>query len=316
VSVTRTALEAARLPLIQLPEPVVRLFAEHVDELIRRLERQLRRGKLDEKRVRAILENLHRSLQELAQVAGDQVLQANLQAADLAVQQALATLGPAFQSLGQVPNLERWRMAAQSAAAVASREVGDLFQRLNRVTAREAERVLLTGVTAGLSPLVVGRELSRVLDVALWRGTTIARTEVLRAYRAATVAAYQQESWLVRGWRWHARLDGHTCAVCVLLHGQTFDLAQPMETHPNCRCAVIPVLAPPFDRLLPEVELGRDWLLRQPRERRVALLGPSRVAALENGAASLDDLIDWRTHPVWGATPVLRPLRELGLVGR
>lgn len=315
MSATRTALAAARLHATQLPEPVVRLLAEHVDDLIRRLQRQLQRGTLDHQRVQAILTTLHRTLQDLLQVTSDQALQATLQAADLAVQHALGTLGPAFQALGHAPNLDRWRMAAQAAAAVASQEVGDLFARLNRVTARAAERVLLAGVTAGLSPLVVGRELARVLDVALWRGTTIARTEILRAYRAATVATYQQEPWLVRGWRWHAHLDGHTCVVCVLLHGQVFALARPMETHPNCRCTVLPVLAAPFDHLLPDVELGQDWLLRQPRARQVALLGPQRVAALEQGTVTLDAFLDWRPHPVWGATPVLKPLRSLGLVG-
>lgn len=305
------AIQAARQRITQLPNPAVQLLVDHVDRLLRQIERTLQRGPLNQERARRLLATLQRTLDELSRQVTDVTIEQAIRAAQLAVEQTAQQLAPAYRILGTEPPLTAWTAAAQGAAVVITQHLEPRLQTLNARTWREAERILLTGITAGLHPSQVGRELARVLDIALWRATTIARTETLRAYRAATLATYQQAPAVVRGWRWHAKLDARTCPVCILLHGKEFPLHEPMESHPNCRCSPVVVPNPAFAFLFPTIEPGTEWLERQPVEVQQRILGPRRLELVRQGVVALDDLIAWKHDPIWGRQPVLRPLAEL-----
>ena len=99
------------------------------------------------------------------------------------------------------------------------------------------------------------KRLSRSLGVDVRRGGAdvglryrlemIARTEILRASNMGTLKIYSDNSDVLRGWEYIATKDERTCDVCGPLDGKRFTFRQNRyqpPLHPNCRCAVLPVL--------------------------------------------------------------------------
>jgi SPP1 gp7 family putative phage head morphogenesis protein len=51
-----------------------------------------------------------------------------------------------------------------------------------------------------------------------------------------------QESELVKKWEWLVTNDDKTCEDCLANSGKIFELDEPFDSHPNCRCTLIPRL--------------------------------------------------------------------------
>ena len=100
------------------------------------------------------------------------------------------------------------------------------------------------------------------------RVQTITRTVVNRASNDGALAAYQRNADILWGYEWLAARVG-ACPDCRELNGNRYRLGserRPPE-HPNCRCAVIPVLTPeaqPDERSAPRPDAPRrtfgEWL--------------------------------------------------------
>lgn len=105
--------------------------------------------------------------------------------------------------------------------------------------AATVRQALLSGLAAGDGPRQIARTFAGTLEGGYKRAELIARTEVLGAYRSAAIANYQANSDVVNEWEWSA--DEAACDECAAKDGQTFPLTTPFDTHPNCRCAPIPV---------------------------------------------------------------------------
>lgn len=80
------------------------------------------------------------------------------------------------------------------------------------------------------------------------RATIIARTETTRAYSLGSIAAFQV-SGVVDRLEWLTAQDEKTCPECSALDGQVIDMGKSFDggvmfppAHPNCRCALLPVL--------------------------------------------------------------------------
>lgn len=86
-----------------------------------------------------------------------------------------------------------------------------LLDELGPEAAATVRRNLLRGLGLGLNPRTVARLMREALGRSLTRALTIARTEMLRAYREASRATYQENSDVVAGWVWVAKLDRRTC---------------------------------------------------------------------------------------------------------
>ena len=168
--------------------------------------------------------------------------------------------------------------------------------------------IILTGVATGNGVPWMLREAQRAVTMPAWRLETLIRTESMRAFRYSSAEAFRTNPAVVR-WRWVAKLDARTCPACVVLHGQEFDLDEPQDGHPRCRCAMVPVteswediLGPSADGLdLPREETGREWLERQPDDVARAVLGPAKFAAWKEGAITLDDVVTQDHSPEWGS---------------
>lgn len=122
------------------------------------------------------------------------------------------------------------------------RPLAKVLARLPADGAEKAARRLITAVALGRSPMETARALKRDLGGNLGQYLTIARTEVIGAYREASVATYRENEDILAGWRWSAQEDELTCPYCSSRDGKLYPLDQDFETHPNCRCAPIPEL--------------------------------------------------------------------------
>lgn len=183
-------------------------------------------------------------------------------------------------------------------------------------------RALLRGLTVGDNPRQVAADmLTRVegeFNGGLTRALTIARTEILDAYRSGAAAAQFANADVLQGWMWLSQLDKRTCPSCWSMHGTEHELTElGPNDHQNGRCARLPVTRTWADLGidLPEppsvVPDAQDAFWAMPRDDQVAVMGPLRLAALENGAP-WDLLSVKRTSDGWRDSYIPTPARVLG----
>ncbi len=105
---------------------------------------------------------------------------------------------------------------------------------------------LQTGVALGESPARTAKRLRDSINDPVrfgqGRSVMIARTQLARAYDQASRASYAiaRQNGVVDAWEWQAFASA--CPICGELDGQVFDIEMDTYRHPNCRCAILPVL--------------------------------------------------------------------------
>lgn len=210
-----------------------------------------------------------------------------------AIQTAFRTLNPAsFDRLvGNASN---------------GKPLSNLLLRIAPKAKRQAERVLTRGMAQGLNPREVGRQLRDVTGQTLTRTQTIARTEMIRANREASLDAFRQ-SQVTNGWYWHAQLDQRTCFACAMMSGTAHTNAEHLDGHPNCRCDMIPktltweelgFTGVPDSSYRPP--LGEKWFDGLTEAQQRGMLGPTKYDALKNGELAKRDLIARPRSKEWG----------------
>lgn len=196
-----------------------------------------------------------------------------------------------------------------------------LFSGMGTEAATAAKNALIRAITLGENPQAVARDLQQALQIARYRVLTIARTEMLNAYRGAQLANYQANSDVVGGWVWSAALFPRTCAACIAMNGTVHDVSEPFASHPNCRCSPVPktnswasILGPlGIDTSnIPETSVnipsGVSWFNDQSAATQLAILGPGKYAAFQNGTLNLSDLVGYSDGGVYE-----KSLKELGV---
>lgn len=168
---------------------------------------------------------------------------------------------------------------------------------------QKIQDIITKGVKAGTAPATVARRISAAVStVTSGRAMTIARTEMMVAQWEAARADFARDG-LVQEWQWLCRLDGRTCLICRASHGTRHPKSVRLESHPNCRCAMAPIIfgsAPVSDADTGEARFARLSLAEQRR-----ILGPARFAAYQR-TGTLSSLLT-RTP---GARHIV-PLRSL-----
>lgn len=172
-----------------------------------------------------------------------------------------------------------------------------LFERMGASTTDLARGILTDAMALGQHPRIVANALSAVTDQMFARTYTIARTEMLRAYRTASIRNYAANSDILDGWVWVAAKSKRTCAACLALDGRVFPLEERfMRQHVNCRCScVASVRGVPWQR-----ETGSEWLAKQPKGVQDAVLGKKGGEAYRAGDVELGDFIRRDASAVWG----------------
>ncbi|MEN0072356.1 MAG: phage minor head protein [Propionicimonas sp.] len=266
-------------------------------------------------RIRKALETAAVKLDELGRQAGTRIV------LDLP-----GVLGSQDELLGHIvrtqlpaaidPSLSR--MSAPQLEWIVQRATGQIESRLRPlsgdvVAVMRAE--LIRGVAAGSNPRQVAshmlRRVAAGFDGGRARATLIARTEMLDATRAAALASRQANRDVLAGWRWTCALGARTCPSCLAMHGRLFDVDDPgPDDHPNGRCTSTPVTKSWSD--LGITGMGREpesvfpdaraWFDRQPRDTQLAIMGPRRLADLNAGRITWDQIPTSRSSRTCGST--------------
>ena len=168
----------------------------------------------------------------------------------------------------------------------------------------ELAQRLVSGVALGQNPIEVARQAIRAgVGQSFTRIATIARSEMLRAYRITSLESYAA-SRVVRAYRRLSARDSRVCPACLLADGQEYPIDYGFDAHPQCRCTCTPFL-----RDAPAVrwQTGPEWLEAQPETTQRAILGKGRFEAWQSGRASLPDMVSRDWSDTWGGS--LRPTR-------
>lgn len=118
--------------------------------------------------------------------------------------------------------------------------LSDLLAKLDDVTAQKVTKVLYGALASGSHPTVAARMLTDATGMARNRAMVVARTEMLNAYRSASLAQFRASSDVVSGWTWLAAPGA--CPFCASMDGTHHTLDEDLSamTHPQCRCCPAP----------------------------------------------------------------------------
>jgi hypothetical protein len=173
------------------------------------------------------------------------------------------------------------------------------------------KRALVRGVAVGENPRVTARRMVTTsrskFNGGLTRAMTLARTEVLDAYRSGAAAYQSAHDDVLQGWLWDAKLDARTCPSCWAMHGTEHPLLEPGPIDHHCgRCARTPLTRSWADLGIEGMDepdsLSPDAqeVFRQMRhEDQLRVMGPVRLQALDTGALEWSDLSIQRNNPGW-----------------
>jgi hypothetical protein len=171
---------------------------------------------------------------------------------------------------------------------------------------KQTTDALFEGISLGLNPNQVARNMVDGLGYGLEKATVIARTEQLRAYRQATVMEYR-ESGVVKGFRRLVAKVGAWVA-CLLLDNEYYEVESEFDDHPNGRCTVIAVLKDMPER---ERETGTDWFKALDPEQQKSIMGGKYYEAWKDGQFKLGDMVHKTHSDTWGDAPAVVALKDL-----
>lgn len=229
-----------------------------------------------------------------------------------AAQRSLVAMSPEHarqlalvQQQNQAGILKAWANVPPNAIAdligttVNGAPLATLFDMIGPGAVDIARESMTSALALGQHPRIVANVFRDVLGQSFTRSYTIARTEMLRAYRSAAIREYQANADILDGWVWVAAHSDRTCAACLALDGRVFPLEERfMRQHVNCRCSAAPSIAgSPWER-----ENGKDWLKKQSADRQDRILGKSGGEAFRAGEVELDDFVREDFSRVWGAS--------------
>jgi SPP1 gp7 family putative phage head morphogenesis protein len=175
------------------------------------------------------------------------------------------------------------------------------------LSAQGLTQALVDGVALGWGPRKTAKMMAEGMTGSLNRMLTISRTEILRVYNESSRQQYIA-SGIVTSYTRIAAHDTRTCLHCIVLEGTVYPTNELMPSHPNCRCALIPIVrgAPK-----PEWLKGEDWFMAQPSATQESIMGRGRYELWRTGQIGLHDSTQIVPNPVWGDTLRTVPLSEM-----
>jgi SPP1 gp7 family putative phage head morphogenesis protein len=274
---------------------------------------------LRSRRLAIALDAIARQLTQLTDDAGIQIT------ADLTtvVQQASAAQEAIIAS--QLPKAAAALITAdvpvQALSAIVQRSTETVTSSLWPISS-EADaairRGLVRGLANGSNPNKVARDIIRGTEGhfngGLSRALTIARTEILDAYRDAAKESHQANADVLDGWIWLTKLDALTCPACLGMAGSEHPLDESgPDGHQNCRCARMPKtktwaeLGIDLDEPAPATPDAEAWFSALDEATQRQILGPARYAAWAAGNYPLSKWATVRHNDGWRRSYVPTP---------
>lgn len=277
---------------------------------------------------RELLRQIRVELERFGQYAGAEMNQAARAALKQATTDALREVQLSLPRLGDAAVRKVWRNLPTRAVEtlLGMTEPGSPLRDAMEVELGPdvASRVgdkLAENVALGKNPRTTAAFVRRELGVGLGWALRTFRTAQLWSYRASKQATWAENPRLYRGWTWHAKLSGETCAACIALHGTHHPPDEIMNDHHNGRCAPLPI-TPTYDELLGahiegdvppamRVPSGESWFKGQPEAVQRQVLGEARYRAWRDGAFALSDVVGKHDDSVYGEMRVEKSLKAI-----
>ena len=262
-------------------------------------------------RYQALRRQIAAELDKYAQYMDGRITDGQRNAVSLALDYSATSINAAAESQMVIP-FNRLPVSATENLIGMAGDGSPLIDVLNDATRGAADRMgerLIAGLALGKNPIEVARQAVRLgLGTSFTRMQTIARTEMLRAAREATLQSYRASN-VVTAYRRLSARDRRTCAACLFADGNIYPLGESFDQHPNCRCVATPIL-----RGLPPIEwqTGQEWFRSQPEVTQLAILGRGRYDLWRRGEASLDDMVSRDWSDTWGGSLRTTRVRDLG----
>mgnify|MGYP003625354978 CR=1 FL=1 len=320
----------------RLASSMMRSYAPVYKQLTKEMEDLVRKGSarnlkpweiMRSKRLKDIERQFLSRMDEFAIAGGDLITNGQRTAVGLARRGAGETVASALPNGVTMDNLANigleWNRLPDDAfsnfvgMAADGKPVGRLLKPLGAEAAQEVRGAIGTGIAMGKGPRATARLIETAAGMPLTRALLITRTETNRAFREATRLEYASSP-MVKGYRRMAAKQDRTCMACIALDGEFYELNEPLNEHPNGRCALVPEvldyedLGLDVERQAPP-ENARDWLGRQDERVQRKILGDTRLKAWKQGEIQLNQLATVRTSKVWGDAAGIRPIKDLGL---
>ena len=309
--------------------PVYKQLTNEMEDLVKKgAARNLKPWEImRSKRLKDIERQFLSRMDEFAIAGGDLITNGQRTAVGLARRGAGETVASALPNGVTMDNLANigleWNRLPDDAfsnfvgMAADGKPVGRLLKPLGAEAAQEVRGAIGTGIAMGKGPRATARLIETAAGMPLTRALLITRTETNRAFREASRLEYASSP-VVKGYRRMAAKTERTCMACIALDGTLYDLNQPLDEHPNGRCALVPEvldyadLGLDVERQTPP-EDARNWFADQDEELQRKILGPDRLRAYKAGELDLSQLYQRKSHPVWGDTAVINPMKNITL---
>lgn len=289
---------------------------------------------LRDQRMRALLDQSEAEMRRLGKLGADIAEELQKLGADSAIRDSDAAMRAAWldrvsavldpdmrRALADLPtwaHLPREALRDLLGFTADGSPLASLFDAIGPQARAGWESALFRGLAMGKGPRDVAAMAQRATATGMARSLTIARTEMLRAYRAASARSYQANKDVLDGWVWLSAGDGDTCAACLGMHGSVHPLSETLSSHPNCRCTMGPLTKPLSDILGVDVP-GDDSRLDVPAgdaifanlsdARKLSVLGsPAALDAWKAGEVTLSDFVGVKRSAAWGDSHYQRSL--------
>lgn len=248
-------------------------------------------------RLNALLSQVEQQLALFAEAAGGTIEGAQADAVGLAQANSAQLVGAISSSqvtLAQLPTAQIVELVGMLGNGSPLSSILDELAGQGSAGMREA---LIRGVALGWNPRKIERAARQAMGKVLNRALTVARTEVMRAYRNVTHETYKANDDVLNGWIWLSAADSRTCPSCWANHGQRYPLSQRLEEHVNGRCTALPsVVGFPL-----EIATGPELFEKLDKKAQREVLGNRRYEAFAAGQVGLEHMSVRDVDRTWGA---------------
>lgn len=170
---------------------------------------------------------------------------------------------------------------------------------------RSVSQPLSLATIAMKGAVLAGATTAGVRLAGLARMTRVVRTETVSAARTAQGVLMANHNQVDGYYRASA---GEPCAACLGLAGTRFADDEVFAIHGACQCTAEPVVAGVTDRFSPPN--GKALLAAMGAATAATLYG-ARAAAVEDGEATMQDLVETRDSHQWGAVLFAAPASSI-----
>lgn len=187
-----------------------------------------------------------------------------------------------------------------------------LYNRLQLFSATNTENItntMFNMIGSGYNPKTIARAITNAYGTGLTDAMRMMRTVQIYSYRDAAQANYINNSDVVRGWIWYAKLDGATCLSCVAQHGSFHPVTEKLNDHHNGRCVPVPStrLSAPFIK----DGAGEQWFNGLPPATQAQMMGQKKYDAWKDNKFDFKALSVEKKNDVFGMMKTEASVKEL-----